>query len=62
MSSNLSIISANLEQQELFIFAASIIGIIFGAINALLILRIEVVNNDQEIMAMKDDRKLHSLQ
>ena len=43
---------------ELFIIVASIIGILFGLINALLIMRIKIVSSEDEIMALRDDKIL----
>lgn len=43
---------------ELFIIVASIISVIFGLINALLVMRIKIVSSEDEIMALKDDKIL----
>lgn len=41
---------------ESIIIGASLIGIVFGLLNAFLILRIKVINDDEGVMALKDDR------
>lgn len=43
---------------EWFIIAAALISIMFGLINALLILRIKIVSKEEEVMALKDDKHL----
>jgi inorganic pyrophosphatase len=45
---------------EYFIVGSAIVSIIFGLINAAMILKIEIVNRDDEIMALKEEK--HVLQ
>ena len=48
--------------QEWFIIAASLISIVFGFINAAWILKIEIVSKDEEVMALRDDKMMAKLQ
>jgi len=50
---NLGFDSAN---TELFILSAALISIFFGLYNAWWILRIEIVNKDEELVKLRDDR------
>lgn len=47
---------------EVLIIGAALIGILFGLINAFLILRIKVISVDEEIMALKEDKLTKKLQ
>ena len=44
---------------EFFIIGSAIVGILFGLINALMIMKIEVVNKDEEVMALKDEKNVN---
>lgn len=50
-----------LNSSEIFILGSAIIGIIFGLYNAWWILRIEIVNKEEEVMQLKDDRQMKKL-
>jgi hypothetical protein len=45
-----------LNNSEIFILAAAVVSILFGLYNAWWILRIEIVNKEDEVMQLKDDR------
>lgn len=50
---------------EALVIGASVIGIVFGLLNAFLILRIKIINREESVMALKDDkiiRKYQSMQ
>lgn len=40
---------------EWFIIGAAVIGILFGIINAILVLRIKVTSSEENVMGYKDD-------
>ena len=46
---------------ELLIIGASVIGILFGLVNAIIILSIKVINPEDTAMALKEDKHLQSL-
>ena len=41
---------------ESLVIGAAIIGILFGLLNAILILRIKVSNYEEEVLALRDDK------
>ena len=47
--------------QEWFIIGASLISIVFGLLNAVWILKIEIVSKNEEVMALRDDKMLGKL-
>ena len=47
---------------EYFIIGASIISILFGLFNAILILRIKIISTEDQVMAYKDDKHIHKYQ
>lgn len=47
------------QESEYFILGASVIGILFGLLNAILILRIKITSVEDQVMAYKDDKHLH---
>lgn len=42
---------------QMFILGACIIGLLFGFLNAYLILRVKVISIEEEVMAIKGDNK-----
>lgn len=55
-------LQSGINGQEWFIIVASLISIVFGLINAVWILKIEIVSKDEEVMALRDDKMLAKLQ
>ncbi len=47
---------------EALIIGASLIGILFGLLNVILILRIKILNIDDGIMARRDDKLIKKFQ
>ena len=47
---------------EALIIGASLIGIVFGLINVIVILRIKILNIDDGIMARRDDKMIKKFQ
>ncbi len=43
---------------EIFIIGSAIVAIIFGLINALMIMKIEIISRDDEVLALRDDKQL----
>jgi len=47
---------------EALIIGSALIAIVFGLINALIILRIKVFDRDEAVMALKDDKMVQKYQ
>ena len=54
-------LNETVNESEIFIICAAVFSILFGLYNAWWILRIEIVNKEEEMMQLRDDKQMKKM-